>query len=75
MRQYFLETYIYNTSHGSRVMVSDILEGFMKFRPSTTRTESNLFQRHSKGILMEAVPGVSYSKYKDKRCFVRLAMR
>jgi chemotaxis protein histidine kinase CheA len=75
MRQYFLETYSYNASAGSRVMVSDILEGFMNFRPSTTRAESNLFQRHSKVILMETMPGVSYSKYKDKRCFVRLERR
>jgi glucan-binding YG repeat protein len=75
MRQYFLETYSYSVSPGSRVMVADIMVGFMKFRPSTTRVESNLFQRHSKRILMETVPGASYSKYKDKRCFVKLSMR
>jgi hypothetical protein len=72
MRQYFIETYSYNPSPGNRVMVSDVIAGFMKYRPSTTRLEANLFQRHSKRVFMETVPGSSYSKYKDKRCFVKV---
>ena len=72
VRQYFLETYRHAASPGCRVLVSDVLAGFIKYRPSTTPLESNLFQRHSKRMFIEAVPGISYSKYKDKRCFVKV---
>ena len=71
MRQYFLGTYCHVPPSNCRVLVADVLDGFIKHRPATTPLETRLFQRHGKRVFLETITGAVYGKYKDRRCFAR----
>ena len=51
------------------LLVSDILDLFIKSRDSTSILETNLFKRHAKRLFLAAWPNSSYSMCKNKRCF------
>ena len=71
MQRYIVTTY-HHTKTG-RVTMNEIVDGFKKSRPHTTPLESNLFHRHCKRLFAETIKGAKYSKYKDKRCFMKVA--
>jgi hypothetical protein len=53
----------------STLLVSDMMDLFIKSRERTTALERNLFKRHSKKLFLALWPKATYSTNKNKRCF------
>jgi hypothetical protein len=73
MKTIFQERLVYTT--GNKLLVSDVLDLFVKSRDHTSDLEINLFKRHSKKLLMAAWPEATYRMLNNKRCYMHVRVK
>ena len=73
MKTIFQERLVYTT--GNKLLVSDVLDLFIKSRDHTSDLEINLFKRHSKKLLMAAWPEATYRMLNNKRCYMHVQVK
>ena len=75
MKSFFKDSFKSNNGSTDRLLVSDIMDHFTKSRDTTSILEKRLFQRHAKRILQGIWPNAKYSKFRNKMCFLFIAIR
>lgn len=73
MQKFFSDKY--TNAANNVLLVSEILDLFVKSRDSTSVLEINLFKRHAKKLFLAAWPKSAYSSSKNKRCFRHVGVR
>ncbi len=73
MKTFFQERF--TSYRHTTVMVSDVLDLFVKSRDHTSDLEINLFKRHSKKLFMAAWPEAIYYSSYTKRCYMHVRVK
>ena len=73
MKTFFEECF--TSCRHTTVLVSDVLDLFIKSRDHTSDLEINLFKRHSKKLLMAAWPEATYRMLNNKRCYMHVQVK
>jgi hypothetical protein len=73
IRAFVRENFVFDKF--KKLLVCDMLELFIKSRDHISILEINLFKRHSKRLILEALPRVLYTANTNKRCFLHVGIK